>query len=347
MARRIARLPRMWQICCQCALRPAVEIELPRYLSAGRDAWISQYCCARAATLTRRRWSRCTAYSSRASRSVAATEPWVGRTQAVGHRVTPLVRMNSATAASQSFSGRLCHNLSLIIVGLVAVQFVSRIGLAQRYLVTNLLATTASIRGVSSSNNALLLFGLLHIVPAARQPVDSSGKVRRDILARRRYVLGGQNPPGPLESRLIAADAYSLRLSCPNEELDRFSIGYRLTRRHPALVWNVEFYEAIQQYLHRIGMVLSIDIDIDPRCSYIIEYFGYLRTLGIPIARLQDVYELVGVLICLDIFRDARNDHPASTELPQGRREFIGIICRYRANLPDCFKLSDVILENF
>ena len=52
-------------------------------------------------------------------------------------------------------------------------------------------------------------------------------------------------------------------------------------------------------------------------------------------------------LICLDIFRDARNDHPAITELPQVRREFIGIVCRYRANLFGCFKLSDVIFENF
>src|ERR1700730_735044 len=207
MARRIARLPRMWQICCQCAPRPAVESELPRYLSAGRDAWISQYCCARAATLTRRRWSRRTAYSSRASRSVAATEPWVGRTHAVGHRVTPLVRMNSATAASQSCSGGRCHNLSLIIVCLVAAQFVSRIGLAHRYLVIDPLAATASFHGVSSSNNALSLFGIPHVALAGRQARDSSGKVRRDILARRRYVLVGQNPFRLPGSRLIAADA--------------------------------------------------------------------------------------------------------------------------------------------
>lgn len=186
----------MWQICCPYAPRLAVECELPRYLSAGRETRISQYCCARAATLTRRRWSRRTAYSSRASRSVSATEPWVGRTQAVGHRVTPLVRMNSATAASQSLSGLLCHNLSLIIVRPVATQFVSRIGLAHRYLVSNPLAATAGFHGVSSSNNALSLFGIPPVALAGRQAGDSSGKVRRDILARRRYVLVGQNPPG-------------------------------------------------------------------------------------------------------------------------------------------------------
>ena len=58
----------------------------------------------RAAACARRNRSRATAYSSNAVRSAAATKPWVGRTQAVGQRVIPLERINSATA-SGSFSG--------------------------------------------------------------------------------------------------------------------------------------------------------------------------------------------------------------------------------------------------
>jgi hypothetical protein len=97
--------------------------------------------------------------------------------------------MNSATAASQSFSGMLCHDLPLIIICLVAAQFVSRTGFPQRYLVTNPLAATASFHGVSGSNNVLSPFGISPVALAGRQAWDSSGKVRRDILARRRYVL--------------------------------------------------------------------------------------------------------------------------------------------------------------
>jgi hypothetical protein len=54
------------------------------------------------------------ACSSNAILSAAATKPWVGRTQAVGQRVIPLVRMNSATA-SQSFSGMIHPASSRII----------------------------------------------------------------------------------------------------------------------------------------------------------------------------------------------------------------------------------------
>ena len=41
-------------------------------------------------------------YCSNAIRSAGAIEPWVGRTQAVGHRVIPLDRINSATASRSS-----------------------------------------------------------------------------------------------------------------------------------------------------------------------------------------------------------------------------------------------------
>jgi len=54
------------------------------------------------------------ACSSNAILSAAATKPWVGRTQAVGQRVIPLVRMNSATA-SQSFSGMIHPASSRVI----------------------------------------------------------------------------------------------------------------------------------------------------------------------------------------------------------------------------------------
>ena len=43
--------------------------------------------------------SRAMACSCNATRSAAATNPWVGSTQAVGQRVIPLVRINSATAS--------------------------------------------------------------------------------------------------------------------------------------------------------------------------------------------------------------------------------------------------------
>ena len=42
---------------------------------------------------------RVNAYSASAMRSVAGTEPWVGETQAVGQRETPLARMYSAITA--------------------------------------------------------------------------------------------------------------------------------------------------------------------------------------------------------------------------------------------------------
>jgi hypothetical protein len=54
------------------------------------------------AARARCRRSRATACSSKAARSAAASNAWVGKTQAVGHRVIPLVRMNSATASPSS-----------------------------------------------------------------------------------------------------------------------------------------------------------------------------------------------------------------------------------------------------
>ena len=53
----------------------------------------------RAAARSRCTRSRRSACCSNAIRSAAATTPWVGRTQAVGHRVIPLDRINSATAS--------------------------------------------------------------------------------------------------------------------------------------------------------------------------------------------------------------------------------------------------------
>ena len=55
---------------------------------------------ARVAAFARRNFSCAIACCSNAARSAASTEPWVGRTQAVGQRVIPLVRINSAITAS-------------------------------------------------------------------------------------------------------------------------------------------------------------------------------------------------------------------------------------------------------
>src|SRR5215471_4948136 len=74
------------------------------YTSPDSGALTFQNAPQRAAARARRDRSRAAAYSSNAARSAAATKPWVGRTQAVGHRVIPLVRMNSATTALQSVS---------------------------------------------------------------------------------------------------------------------------------------------------------------------------------------------------------------------------------------------------
>jgi hypothetical protein len=56
----------------------------------------------RAAARSRFTRSRTSACCSNAIRSAAAIKPWVGRTQAVGHRVIPLDRINSATASRYS-----------------------------------------------------------------------------------------------------------------------------------------------------------------------------------------------------------------------------------------------------
>lgn len=70
---------------------------------------------ARAAARSRRWRSRVIAYSASAARSAAATEPWVGTTQAVGQRVTPLARMYSEITASKSWSETICTILSLTV----------------------------------------------------------------------------------------------------------------------------------------------------------------------------------------------------------------------------------------
>jgi hypothetical protein len=56
----------------------------------------------RAAARSRCTRSRRSACCSNAVRSAAAIRPWVGRTQAVGHRVIPFDRMNSASASRSS-----------------------------------------------------------------------------------------------------------------------------------------------------------------------------------------------------------------------------------------------------
>src|SRR5262249_26280387 len=75
------------------------------YFSSDTGSPASQSERERAASFARRIRSRSTACSSSAALSAAATRPCVGRTQAVGQRVTPLFRINSATAASGSSSG--------------------------------------------------------------------------------------------------------------------------------------------------------------------------------------------------------------------------------------------------
>ena len=67
----------------------------------------------RAAALAWRVRSCVIACCSSAARSAASTEPWVGRTQAVGQRVIPLVRMKSAITASRS-AGRASSCLPMV-----------------------------------------------------------------------------------------------------------------------------------------------------------------------------------------------------------------------------------------
>jgi hypothetical protein len=81
-----------------CRLRLATGV----YRSPCGGAATDQKNRARAAALARRDRSCAVACSSSAARSASSTEPWVGRTQAVGQRVIPLVRMNSAITVSQS-----------------------------------------------------------------------------------------------------------------------------------------------------------------------------------------------------------------------------------------------------
>jgi hypothetical protein len=59
-------------------------------------------CPQRVAARSRCNRSSATACCSSAIRSAAAIKPWVGRTQAVGHRVIPFDRINSAIASPSS-----------------------------------------------------------------------------------------------------------------------------------------------------------------------------------------------------------------------------------------------------
>jgi hypothetical protein len=72
----------------------------PAYRRSGRRHSSSPNGFVRRIALAWRERSLPVAYSASAARSASATSPWVGTTHAVGQRVMPLRRMNSATAAS-------------------------------------------------------------------------------------------------------------------------------------------------------------------------------------------------------------------------------------------------------
>src|SRR5277367_3012722 len=93
----------------QMIVRPTADKSEPLQLLACRAGeYHGKNEFKRAAVRARRTRSRAAAYSSSAVRSAAATEPCVGSTHAVGQRVTPLVRMNSLTAASPPRSETFC-----------------------------------------------------------------------------------------------------------------------------------------------------------------------------------------------------------------------------------------------
>src|SRR6202022_1773511 len=81
------------------------------YLSSAKGMLASQSDRIRAAALSRRTLSRATAYSASAARSAPPPRPCVGETQAVGQRVIPLVRINSAIALALSSSAKISSGL--------------------------------------------------------------------------------------------------------------------------------------------------------------------------------------------------------------------------------------------
>src|SRR5215467_5864437 len=84
--------------------RNGFKLPLSNIVTAAPQRWVLEHerfpqLLAARARLSR---SRPVACSSSAARSAGSINAWVGRTHAVGHRVMPLVRMNSATASLSS-----------------------------------------------------------------------------------------------------------------------------------------------------------------------------------------------------------------------------------------------------
>jgi hypothetical protein len=79
-------------------------LPLSNIVTAAPQRWVLGYERFPQLLAARARFSRSRpiACSSSAARSARSINAWVGRTHAVGHRVIPLVRMNSATASVSS-----------------------------------------------------------------------------------------------------------------------------------------------------------------------------------------------------------------------------------------------------
>ena len=82
----------------------AIATDCDEYLDYRRsvEPFRGGNCPQRVAARSRCNRSRATACCSSAIRSAAAIKPWVGRTQAVGHRVIPFDRINSTIASPSS-----------------------------------------------------------------------------------------------------------------------------------------------------------------------------------------------------------------------------------------------------
>src|SRR6266478_2867250 len=117
--------------------------------------------------------------------------------------------------------------------------------------------------------------------------------------------INGHAPAGTSGKSLIMFDLRRLRWLCADEQLDRLAIRNGVARREPDMIRDVEFHKTIQQNLDCFGVVTSAAIDIDAHCTNITEYPGYLRTPCVPIPRLEDIHDLVGIVVCLDIIGNA------------------------------------------
>jgi hypothetical protein len=93
-------------------------------------------CPERVAALFRRTRSRRSACCCNATRSAAAIKPWVGRTQAVGQRVIPLDRINSATASRYSSASLIKSSMfHTRAAGSVSQSFWLHLGVSPKILV--------------------------------------------------------------------------------------------------------------------------------------------------------------------------------------------------------------------